>query len=55
MRDESEEESGSVLIDISGMSLRDLDEIDGTSLAQALRRVLDDDDIAPVAGFTSKA
>jgi FXSXX-COOH protein len=52
---ETAEEFGHPLIDVSGMSLRDLDEIGETSLAQTLRHVLDDDEIGPVAGFTSKA
>jgi FXSXX-COOH protein len=55
MQVETAEELDHALIDVSGMSLRDLDEIGETSLAQVLRRVLDDDEIGSVAGFTSKA
>jgi FXSXX-COOH protein len=45
---------GEVLIDVSGLSLRDLDGISESSLAQALRHVLDDEETGPVAGFSSR-
>lgn len=45
---------GQVLIDVTDMSLRDLDEISESRLAEALRRVLADDETGPVAGFTSR-
>ena len=54
MRGEITEESGHALIDVSGMSLRDLDEIGESSLADALRHVLEDDEIGPAAGFTAR-
>ncbi|GAA2596288.1 hypothetical protein SMC26_00935 [Actinomadura fulvescens] len=41
------------LIDVSGLSLRDLDSIEGSSLAKALQRLLTTDDTAPVAGFSA--
>jgi FXSXX-COOH protein len=44
---------GDVLIDVRGLSLRDLDTIGESSLAKALRLVLDGEDGAPVAGFQS--
>ena len=43
-----------VLIDVTGMSLRDLDAISESRLAETLRRVLADDETGPVAGFTSR-
>jgi FXSXX-COOH protein len=45
---------GDVLIDVTGLSLRDVDAMDESSLAEALRRVLDDVQPAAVASFTSK-
>jgi FXSXX-COOH protein len=44
---------GDRLIDVSELSLGDLEEIDGSTLAQALRRVLGDEQAEPVAGFQS--
>ncbi|WP_326641511.1 FxSxx-COOH protein [Streptosporangium sp. NBC_01755] len=43
----------SVLIDVTGLSLTDLDHIDDSHLKRALRRILDNDDTGPAAGFTS--
>jgi FXSXX-COOH protein len=54
MGEESNDDFGHTLIEVSGMSLRDLDKMDDSSLAQALRQVLADDEIGPVAGFTSR-
>jgi len=45
---------GQVLIDVTGMSLRDLDAISESRLAETLQRVLADDETGPVAGFTSR-
>ena len=44
----------SELIDVTGLSLRELDEIPERRLADALRQVLDADDSGPVAGFNSR-
>ncbi|MEU3166777.1 FxSxx-COOH cyclophane-containing RiPP peptide [Streptosporangium sp. NPDC006930] len=41
------------LIDVTGLSLTDLDHIDNPSLKRALRRILEDDSAGPAAGFTS--
>ncbi|MGI5163894.1 FxSxx-COOH cyclophane-containing RiPP peptide [Spirillospora sp. CA-253888] len=43
------------LVDVSDLSLRALDELDGSAIAHALRDVLDPDqaDAEAVAGFTS--
>lgn len=54
MRDESTD-LGDVLIDVTDLSLRDLDSIGETSLLRALRHVLDSEaDTGPVAGFSSR-
>jgi FXSXX-COOH protein len=45
-------EFGNGLIDINGLSLSDLDEV-GDSLALAVRRLLDNKETGPVAGFSS--
>lgn len=45
---------GDTLIDVTGLTLRDLDAISETSLAEALRQVLDDEPAGPVAGFQSQ-
>lgn len=50
-------EHGTDLLDVSCLSLRDLDELgdhEESVLGHALRRILDDQDSAPVAGFTSR-
>lgn len=41
------------LIDLSGMSLRDLDKLDGSSLAHELRQLLESDsgDAETISGF----
>ncbi|GAA3407974.1 FxSxx-COOH cyclophane-containing RiPP peptide [Streptosporangium vulgare] len=44
---------GSNLIDVTGLSLSDLDHIDSPHLKRALRRILEDDSAGPAAGFTS--
>jgi FXSXX-COOH protein len=44
---------GDGLIDVTELSLGDLNEIDQSTLAQALRHVLGDDQAEPVAGFQS--
>jgi FXSXX-COOH protein len=41
------------LIDLTGFNLSDLDQIDESRLGSALRRLLADEDIGPVAGFQS--
>ncbi|MER6826318.1 FxSxx-COOH cyclophane-containing RiPP peptide [Streptosporangium sp. NPDC000563] len=41
------------LIDVTGLSLTDLDHIDNPNLKRALRRILEDDSAGPAAGFTS--
>lgn len=49
-------ESRADLLDVSELSLRDLDELNDqyeTPLGVALRRILADQDSASVAGFTS--
>jgi FXSXX-COOH protein len=53
MKDKSDD-FGDSLIDVSQLSLRDLDEIGESSLAHALRQVLSDEPTGPVAGFQSK-
>jgi FXSXX-COOH protein len=53
MRDTSSEITG-CLVDVRELSLADLEAIDETALAQALRRVLDDEQAETVAGFQSK-
>jgi FXSXX-COOH protein len=45
---------GHVLIDVTELSLRDLEAIDESALAEALRHVLDEEQPAPVAGFQSQ-
>lgn len=45
---------GNALIDVTGLSLHDLETISESSLAQALRQVLDDEQAVPVAGFQSQ-
>ncbi len=45
---------GDVLIDVTGLSLRDLSAISESSLAQSLQLVLEDDRSGPVAGFQSQ-
>lgn len=44
---------GTDLIDVTGLSLHDLNDLGDSTLAHSLRRLLDDDDAAPVAGFTA--
>jgi FXSXX-COOH protein len=46
--------SGTALIDVTGLTLRDLETISESSLAAALRHVLDEEQAAPVAGFQSR-
>ncbi|GAA3023310.1 MULTISPECIES: hypothetical protein [Streptosporangium] len=41
------------LVDVTGLTLADLDRIEGSPLKDALRHILDDDDMGPVAGFSS--
>jgi FXSXX-COOH protein len=43
---------GGELIDVSGLSLRDLDDLGETRLGAALRRLLDDPQ-EPLAGFSA--
>ena len=45
---------GNALIDVTGLSLRHLETISESSLAQVLRQVLDDEQAVPVAGFQSQ-
>jgi FXSXX-COOH protein len=42
------------LLDVTDLSLRDLDAIGESRLARALRQVLDGEDITPVAGFSAQ-
>lgn len=47
---------GSDLLDLTQFSLNDLDDLgerDHSCLAHAVRRIVDDSDSAPVAGFAS--
>ncbi|MEU8247249.1 FxSxx-COOH cyclophane-containing RiPP peptide [Nonomuraea sp. NPDC048916] len=53
MGEKSAEEYGGGLIDVSGLSLSDLDALDQPSLALALRRLVEDAGSGPVAGFQS--
>ncbi|MDF5752622.1 FxSxx-COOH cyclophane-containing RiPP peptide [Spongiactinospora sp. TRM90649] len=53
MSERAVREYGGGLIDVTGLSLGDLEEIDGSSLATALRRVVSEADSGPVAGFQS--
>jgi FXSXX-COOH protein len=54
MRDESDD-FGDVLIDVTELSLRDLDTIGESSLGAALRYVLDGEaETRPVAAFSSR-
>lgn len=46
--------SGTALIDVTGLSLHDLETISESSLAAALRHVLDEEQATPVAGFQSR-
>jgi FXSXX-COOH protein len=48
------EDFGDDLIDVTGVTLRDLETISNVSLAEALRLIVDDDETGPVAGFTSR-
>jgi FXSXX-COOH protein len=42
------------LIDVTGLTLRDLDQVEPSRLAQALRQVLEEEEIGPVARFGSR-
>jgi FXSXX-COOH protein len=42
------------LIDVTGLSLRDLDQVPESSLALALRHVLSSGDATPSAGFSAR-
>ena len=53
MPDDAGDFSGA-LIDVSGISLADLNQIGESRITVALRRVLEDEDTGPVAGFTSR-
>lgn len=50
----SETDFSNGLIDVTELSLAELDKIGDSSLDIALRRILDDDDTGPVAGFSSR-
>jgi FXSXX-COOH protein len=41
------------LIDLTGVNLADLDRIGDSTFDLALRRIVDDEDTGPVAGFDS--
>jgi hypothetical protein len=41
------------LVDVTGLTLADLDRIEGSTFKDTLRHILDDDDMGPVAGFSS--
>jgi FXSXX-COOH protein len=49
-----ETDFSSDLIDVTGLSLRDLDRLPESSLALALREVLTSNDAGPSAGFSSR-
>jgi FXSXX-COOH protein len=51
---DTRDDLGDALIDVTGLSLRDVDALDETSLAEALRRVLAEAQPAAVASFSSK-
>jgi len=51
---DTRDDFGDVLVDVTGLSLRDVDAMDESSLAEALRRVLAEAQPAAVASFTSK-
>ena len=54
MREEAAGEFGTGLIDVTGFSLSQLDELGESSrLALALRRLVEETDSGPVAGFQS--
>jgi FXSXX-COOH protein len=48
------EDFGSDLIDVSGLSLRDLGELSESSLGRALHELLTSNDTGPSAGFSSR-
>lgn len=48
------EEFGSDLIDVTGLSLKDLEGLSESSLATALREVLTGNDAGTSAGFSSR-
>ncbi|MFO7249241.1 MAG: FxSxx-COOH cyclophane-containing RiPP peptide [Actinomycetes bacterium] len=49
----SGETVGEGLLDVTGLSLRDLDRIDRPVLRRAIQRIVDNKDTGPVAGFSS--
>jgi FXSXX-COOH protein len=51
--DSIDAEYGEGLIDVSGWSLSDLDKLPPSPLALALRRLIEEMDSGPVAGFQS--
>jgi FXSXX-COOH protein len=53
MHNEADDFSGD-LIDVTGLSLRDLDRLPESSLAVALRQVLTSDGVGPSAGFSAR-
>lgn len=54
MDDQSAEPGDGGLIDVSGLSLRDLKDVDDSSLAQALLRLTDQQDAETISGFQSR-
>jgi FXSXX-COOH protein len=53
MHNEADDFSGD-LIDVTGLSLRELDRLPESSLAMALRQVLTSDGAGPSAGFSAR-
>lgn len=49
----SDETVGGGLLDVAGLSLRDLDRIDRPVLRRAIQRIVDLKDTGPVAGFSA--
>lgn len=48
-----EETVGGGLLDVTSLTLEELDQIDHPTLRRVLQRILDDKDTGPVAGFSS--
>lgn len=48
-----EETVGEGLLDVSNLTLGEVDQIDHPILRRAVQRILDNTDIGPVAGFSS--
>jgi FXSXX-COOH protein len=53
MNENTVAEYGGGLVDVTGLSLSDLEGIDGSRLELALRRLTEEADFGPTAGFQS--